>query len=58
MMSQINSYIKSTHTKKKLGSRSANRLFSFLHGEGILTSLEISDIPSDQINLTPLLLKK
>ena len=53
MMSHIDSY-----KRKKLGNRSANQLFSFLHGEGILKSLGISEIPSDQINLTPLLLKK
>ena len=53
MMSHINSY-----KRKKLGNRSANQLFSFFHGEEILSSLGISEIPSDQINLTPLLLKK
>ena len=53
MISHINSY-----KRKKLGNRSANQLFSFLHGDGILKSLGISEIPSDQINLTPLLLKK
>ena len=53
MMSHINSY-----KRKKLGNRSANQLFSFLHGEEILRSLGITEIPSDQINLTPLLLKK
>ena len=53
MMSHINSY-----KRKKLGNRSANQLFSFLHGEGTLSSLGITEIPSDQINLTPLLLKK
>ena len=52
-MSHINSY-----KRKKLGNRSANQLFSFLHGEEILRSLGITEIPSDQINLTPLLLKK
>ena len=53
MTSHIDSY-----KRKKLGNRSANQLFSFLHSEGILKSLGISEIPSDQINLTPLLLKK
>ncbi len=53
MMSHINSY-----KRKKLGNRSANQLFSFLHGKEILSPLRISEIPSDQINLTPLLLKK
>ena len=52
-MSHINSY-----KRKKLGNRSANQLFSFLHGEEILRSLGITEIPSDQINRTPLLLKK
>lgn len=53
MMSHINSY-----KRKKLGNRSAHQLFSFLHGEEILEKLGISLIPSKEINLTPLLLKK
>lgn len=53
MMSHINSY-----TRKKLNNRSANQLFSFLHGEDILTKLEIRNIPANEINLTPNLLKK
>ena len=53
MMSHINSY-----KRKKLGNWSANQLFSFLHGEEILRKLGITLIPSDEINLTPLLLKK
>lgn len=53
MMSHINSY-----KRKKLGNRSAHQLFSFLHGEKILESLDILDIPPDQIDLTPLLPKK
>ena len=53
LFSFINSY-----KRKKLGNRSANQLFSFLHGKETLSSLRISEIPSDQINLTPLLLKK
>ncbi len=53
MMSHINSY-----KRKKLGNRSAHQLFSFLHGEEILEKLGITLIPSDEINLTPLLLKK
>ena len=52
MMSHINSY------KKKLGNRSAYQLFSFLHDEGLLEKLGITLIPSKEINLTPLLLKK
>jgi IS30 family transposase len=53
MMSHINSY-----KRKKLGNQSAYQLFSFIHGEGILDKLGISQIPSNEINLTPLLLKK
>lgn len=53
MMSHINSY-----KRKKLGNRSAHQLFSFLHDEGILKKLGITLIPSKEINLTPLLLKK
>lgn len=53
MMSHINLY-----KRKKLGNRSAHQLFSFLHGEEILEKLGISLIPSKEINLTPLLLKK
>ena len=53
MMSHINSY-----KRKKLGNRSAHQLFSFLHGEEILEKLDITLIPADEINLTPLLLKK
>lgn len=53
MMSHINSY-----TRKKLNNQSANRLFSFLYGETILLNLGIQDIPANDINLTPRLLKK
>lgn len=53
MMSHINSY-----TRKKLNNQSANRLFSFLYGETILPNLGILDIPANDINLTPRLLKK
>ena len=53
MMSHINSY-----TRKKLNNRSANQLFSFLHGEDTLTKLGIKVIPANEINLTPYLLKK
>ena len=35
-----------------------NRLFSFLYGETILPNLGIQDIPANDINLTPRLLKK
>ena len=53
MMRHINSY-----TRKKLHNQSANRLFSFLYGETILPNLGIQDIPANDINLTPRLLKK
>ena len=46
-----------SYKRKMLGNRSANQLFSFLHGEEILRSLGITEIPSDQINRTLLLLK-
>ena len=53
MMSHINSY-----TRKKLNNQSAHRLFSFLYGDSILPSLGIQEIPANDINLTPRLLKK
>ena len=53
MMSHINSY-----TRKKLNNQSAHRLFSFLYGETILPTLGIQEIPANDINLTPRLLKK
>ena len=53
MMSHINSY-----TRKKLNDRSANQLFSFIHGEDTLALLGIKAIPVNEINLTPNLLKK
>lgn len=53
MMSHINSY-----TRKKLNNQSAHRLFSFFYGETILPSLGIQEIPANDINLTPRLLKK
>lgn len=53
MMSHIGSY-----TRKKLNDRSANQLFSFFHGEDTLAKLGIKDIPANEINLTPYLLKK
>lgn len=53
IMSHINSY-----TRKKLSDRSANQLFSFLHGEDTLDKLGIKVIPANEINLTPYLLKK
>ena len=53
MMSNINSY-----TRKKLNNQSAHQLFSFLNNEEILNTLNIKSIPANEINLTPLLLKK
>lgn len=53
MMSHINSY-----TRKKLNNKSANQLFSFIHGEDTLALLDIKVIPVNKINLTPNLLKK
>jgi IS30 family transposase len=53
MMSHINSY-----NRKKLNNQSAHQLFSFLHGENVLDTLNIKLIPPNEINITPLLLKK
>lgn len=53
MMSNINSY-----NRKKLNNQSAHQLFSFLNSEKILNKLNIKRIPANEINLTPLLLKK
>lgn len=53
MMSHINSY-----NRKKLNNQSAHQLFSFLNSEEILEQLSIKLIPANEINLTPLLLKK
>lgn len=53
IMSHINSY-----TRKKLNNKSANQLFSFIHGEDTLALLDIKGIPVNEINLTPNLLKK
>lgn len=53
MMSHINSY-----TRKKLNNRSANQLFSTLHSEEIPGKLQQKLIPANEINLTPMLLKK
>lgn len=53
MMSHINSY-----TRKKLNNRSAHQLFSFFYGNDILAQLNLSQIPANDINLTPKLLKK
>ena len=53
MMDHINSY-----KRKKLNDRSANQVFSFLHGEDILTKLNVHSIEPNSIDLTPKLLKK
>ncbi len=53
MMSHINSY-----SRKKLNNQSAHQLFSFINGEEILAAIGIESIPANEINLTPLLLKK
>ena len=53
MMDHINSY-----KRKKLNNRSANQLFSFLHGENVLAKLNSHNIEPNSINLTPELLKK
>ena len=53
MMSHINSY-----NRKKLNNQSAHQLFSFLNSVEILDKLNIKLIPANEINLTPLLLKK
>lgn len=53
MMSNINSY-----NRKKLNNQSAHQLFSFINGGDILDKLGIKSIPANEINLTPLLLKK
>ena len=53
MMSNINSY-----SRKKLNNQSSHQLFSFLNSEEILEKLSIKRIPANEINLTPLLLKK
>ena len=53
MMSHINSY-----NRKKLNNQSAHQLFSFINGRDILDKLGIKSIPANEINLTPLLLKK
>ena len=53
MMSHINSY-----ARKKLANRSPYQLFSSFFGEDLLKKLRIKQIPPNDINLTPKLLKK
>ena len=53
MMSHINSY-----NRKKLNNQSAYQLFSFLNSEEPLEKLNLKLISANEINLTPLLMKK
>ena len=53
MMSHINSY-----NRKKLNNQMGHQLFSFINGGDILDTLGIKAILTNEINLTPLLLKK
>jgi IS30 family transposase len=53
MMSHINSY-----SRKKLNNQSAHQLFSFLNSEEPIEKLNLKLVPANEINLTPLLLKK
>lgn len=53
MMNHINSY-----KRKKLNNRSANQLFSFLHGDAVVEKLNLRHVEPNSINLTPSLLKK
>ena len=52
MMSHINSYL-----RKALGNKSPYETFAFLHGEEILEKFGLRKIPSDEIILSPELLK-
>ena len=52
MMSHINSYL-----RKALGNKSPYETFAFLHGEEILKKFGLRKIPSDEIILSPELLK-
>lgn len=53
LMSNINSY-----GRKKLNDKSPYEVFSALYGETTLDKLNIKKMESNQINLTPTLLKK
>lgn len=53
MMDHINSY-----GRKKLGDKSPYEAFAFIHGEELLNKLGCRTIPSKDIILQPLLLKK
>ena len=56
-MNLITSHINS-YNRKKLNNQSAHQLFSFINDGDILDKLGIKSIPANEINLTPLLLKK
>ena len=53
MMSHINSY-----KRKKLNNSSSLEMFNLMYGNDITTKLNILEIKSNDINLTPSLLKK
>ena len=53
MMSHINSY-----KRKKLNNSSSLEMFNLIYGNDIATKLNILEIKSNDINLTPSLLKK
>ena len=53
MMSHINSY-----KRKKLNNSSALEMFNLMYGNDITTKLNILEINSNDINLTPSLLKR
>jgi IS30 family transposase len=52
MMSHINSYKRLT-----LGNKSPYEVFEFMYGKDVLNKLGLRQIPSDEINLSPELLK-
>ena len=52
MMSHINSY-----ARKSLGNKSPYEMFAFMYGEELLKLFNLKYIPSDEIVLTPALLK-
>ncbi len=53
LMNHINSY-----SRKSLGNKSPYEVFAFLYGYDILQALECKKIPSNEVNLTPSLLKR
>lgn len=52
MMSHINSY-----RRASLGNRSPYEVFSFMYGEDVLKKIGLRLIPTDEICLSPALLK-